>query len=104
MSARGMKRREAELMQYRRPVGGGPSGKTWPRCEPANRLRTSTRTMKWLRSSCSTTKFGSTGRVKLGQPVPESYLSAEMKSGSPETMSTYSPSCLLFQNSFSKGG
>ena len=27
-------------------------------------------------------------RVKLGQPVPESYLSIELNSGSPETMST----------------
>ena len=28
------------------------------------------------------------GRVKLGQPVPESNLSRELKSGSPETIST----------------
>ena len=25
---------EAELMQYRRPVGSGPSSKIWPRCAP----------------------------------------------------------------------
>ncbi len=31
---------------------------------------------------------GSSGRVKLGQPVPDSYLSRELKSGSPETTST----------------
>ena len=24
---------DAELMQKRNPVGWGPSGKTWPRCE-----------------------------------------------------------------------
>jgi len=28
------------------------------------------------------------GFVKLGQPVPESYLSVEINSGSPETIST----------------
>jgi hypothetical protein len=32
--------------------------------------------------------LGAKGRVKLGQPVPESYLSVELNSGSPETMST----------------
>ena len=31
---------------------------------------------------------GTSGRVKLGHPVPESYLSRELKSGSPETTST----------------
>ena len=31
---------------------------------------------------------GSSGLVKLGQPVPESNLSSELKSGSPETTST----------------
>ena len=31
---------------------------------------------------------GSSGRVKLGQPVAESYLSSELKRGSPETTST----------------
>ena len=41
----GMNLSAAEFMQYRRPVGGGPSGKRWPRCESANRLRTSMRTM-----------------------------------------------------------
>src|SRR5215467_4377895 len=25
---------ETELMQYRNPVGFGPSGNTWPRCAP----------------------------------------------------------------------
>ena len=31
---------------------------------------------------------GSSGFVKLGHPVPESNLSRELKSGSPETTST----------------
>jgi hypothetical protein len=29
------------------------------------------------------------GLVKLGQPIPESYLSVEIKRGSPEILSTY---------------
>jgi len=39
-------------------------------------------------SDFSRTFVGSSGRVKLGQPVPESYLSSELNSGSPETTST----------------
>ena len=39
--------------------------------------------------SCSSTMFpGSSGRVKLGQPVPDLYLSVELNSGSPVTTST----------------
>jgi len=40
------------------------------------------------RSFFSTTSPGSSGLEKLGHPVPESYLSREEKSGSPETTST----------------
>src|SRR5690606_17931170 len=43
--------RLAELMQYRWPVGGGPSGNTWPRWAPQLAQRTSVRTMPWLWSS-----------------------------------------------------
>ena len=35
--------RASEFMQYLRPVGGGPSWKTWPRCEPQRWHVTSTR-------------------------------------------------------------
>src|SRR3989337_3668767 len=45
----------------------------------------------------------SIGLVKLGQPVPESYLSSELKRGSPDTISTYMPAFLLFQYSLLKG-
>ena len=68
----------AELMQYRRPVGGGPSLKTWPRWAPQRRQVTSVRTPKpgvlaneW--SACSAIAFPftpSTGAKKLGQPHP----------------------------------
>jgi hypothetical protein len=39
-------------------------------------------------SSRRTTLSASSGCVKLGHPVPESNLSSELKSGSPETTST----------------
>jgi hypothetical protein len=39
-------------------------------------------------SRSSLTCAGSIGLVKLGQPQPDSNLSAEANSGSPETMST----------------
>jgi hypothetical protein len=44
--------------------------------------------MKSRRSSRSTTLTPTSGRVKLGHPVPLSNLSRELKSGSPETTST----------------
>ena len=44
---------DAELMQYRRPVGGGPSLKTCPRWAPQRRQVTSVRTIPNDRSWCS---------------------------------------------------
>ena len=83
-----MNRSAAEFMQYLRPVGAGPSEKTCPRWESPCLLRTSVRFENRWRSSRSTMFPGSRGLVKLGQPVPESYLSVELNSGSPETIST----------------
>src|SRR3990170_7323118 len=99
-SSFGINLRAAELMQYLKPVGWGPSLNTCPRWESARLLFTSVRTVKKLLSCFSAIFSGSRGFVKLGHPVPESYLSRELKSGSPETMSTYIPSLLLFQYSF----
>jgi hypothetical protein len=44
--------------------------------------------MNRLRSVFVFTFRGSSGLVKLGQPVPDSNLSRELNSGSPETTST----------------
>src|SRR5690606_17164000 len=52
---------ESELMQYRSPVGGGPSGKTWPRCESQTLHSTSVRTMPWLVSGSSRILSGLSG-------------------------------------------
>jgi hypothetical protein len=87
-SSLGMNFNDAEFMQYRSPVGKGPSLKTWPRWESPCLLLTSVLLAKKLRSSFSTIFPDSRGLVKLGHPVPESYLSRELKSGSPETIST----------------
>src|SRR5262249_33820987 len=71
--------------------------KTWPRCESATLERTSVRAIPKVESFFSTTSLPFTGLVKLGQPVPESNLSSELNSGSPETTSTYSPALWLSQ-------
>src|SRR5579871_6897382 len=78
-----MKRSEAELMQYRFPVGAGPSSKTWPKWDPPARDRTSVRDIPKLSSAAVSTLLASIGLVKLGQPVPESNLSVELKGARP---------------------
>ena len=60
-----------------------------PRLETCLRLdRASVRDMPSVESFISITLVFSMGFVKLGQPVPESNLSVEAKSGSPVMMST----------------
>ena len=63
-------------MQYRWPVGGGPSAKTCPRCPPQRLQCTSVRSIpKLLSSEVTTAPFN--GAQKLGQPVPLSYFVVE---------------------------
>ena len=50
------------------------------------------RGMSKLRSRRSTTRSGSIGLLKLGQPVPESYFSRELNRGWPVATSMYRPS------------
>src|SRR6516165_4587861 len=64
---RGFSFSAAELMQYRRPVGSGPSLKTWPRWPLHFEHNTSVRIMPWLRSDSSSTWLSAAGCVKLGQ-------------------------------------
>jgi hypothetical protein len=51
----------AELMQYRFPVGRGPSSKTWPRCASHLAQSTSTRRMLALVSSSVATLYSEIG-------------------------------------------
>src|SRR6266540_5966782 len=78
-------------MQYRWPVGRGPSSKTCPRCEPHDAHVTSIRWMKWLESSWSSTASDEAGSQKLGHPVPESYFSFERNSWVPQAAQRYTP-------------
>src|SRR3954454_19596837 len=81
----------AELIQYSRPVGPGPSGKTWPRWPLHFEHRTSVRIMPWLTSRSSSTWLSTAGAVKLGQPQPESNLASESNSVWPQPAQVYVP-------------
>jgi len=63
--------------------------KTCPRCEFAWAERTSAYDPRMPpRFELCLTLAGSRGCQKLGHPVPESNISSQEKSGSPDTMST----------------
>src|SRR3989339_113163 len=64
----------AALMQYRLPLGAGPSLKMWPRWASQRAQFTSILCMPRLSSSCIRTFNSETGSQKLGQPVPDSNL------------------------------
>ncbi len=72
-------------MQYRSPVGAGPSGNTWPRWAPHCAHTVSVRTMPWLRSVISRMAPGLAWE-KLGQPQPASNLVAASNSVLPQQM------------------
>ena len=56
------------FMQYRNPVGCGPSENTWPRWPPQLLQWTEVRIMPNDTSRCSPTAFAN-GAQKLGHPV-----------------------------------
>src|SRR5215469_11972617 len=66
----------------------GPSWNRWPRWLPPWAERTSVRGISMRKSRRWTTLPGSSGTVKLGQPVWLSNLLTEANSGSPDTTST----------------
>src|ERR1035437_7412306 len=74
----------AEFMQYRSPVGAGPSSNTCPRCASHFAQRTSVRAMPNVESRCSITLLAAPGLKKLGQPVPELNFVCESNSGAPQ--------------------
>ena len=88
-------------MQYRKPVGCGPSLKTWPKCPPQRLQCTSVRCEKRLMSSYSATRFPFTpsiGCQKLGQPVPESNYVSEVNNGTPQPAHRNVPGCFELCN------
>src|SRR2546425_13262367 len=90
-------------MQYRRPVGLGPSSNTCPKWAPQLAHSTSVRRMNKLRSCFSSTLSFGIGAQKLGQPVPESYFVSEANRSRPHTTQMYTPGSWLFQYSLVKG-
>src|SRR5437879_13867156 len=90
-------------MQYRRPVGLGPSSNTCPKWAPQLAHSTSVRRMNKLRSAFSSMLSFRTGTQKLGQPVPESYFVSEANRSRPQTTQMYTPGSWLFQYSPVKG-
>ena len=71
-------------MQYRKPVGAGPSGKTWPKCAAQVEQCTSVRVENHELSIDSPIGAPAMGCVKDGQPVPLSNLSACKNRGVPQ--------------------
>ena len=63
-------------MQYRSPVGRGPSSNTWPRCPLQRAQCTSVRSIPRVRSVVVSTASAS-GAQKLGHPVPLSNFVSE---------------------------
>src|SRR4051794_39058882 len=78
-------------MQYRNPVGLGPSSKTCPRCASHLLHKTSTRRIPWLKSVSVVTFSAATGAQKLGHPVPDSNFVSELNSLFPQQTQRYIP-------------
>jgi hypothetical protein len=76
--------KETELIQYRNPVGFGPSSKTCPKCPPHLLQSTSSRDIPKLRSVSVETFSDFRGEWKLGHPVPELNLASELNKGAPQ--------------------
>src|SRR5579872_2451785 len=81
-----LKFKATEFMQYRNPVGFGPSSKTWPRCAPHRAQCTSVRVSP-ISLSVEVSIFSfAIGCQKLGQPVPDSNFVSEVKRSLPQQM------------------
>jgi hypothetical protein len=92
---RAVKFREAEFVQYRKCVGGGPSSKTCPRWASQRTHWTSSRTMPSEVSRWACAFSLAIGCQKLGQPVPDSNLVFESKSTVSQQIQLYRPSAWL---------
>ena len=84
-------------MQYLWPVGAGPSGNLWPKCELHWEHTASSRTIPWLRSSIIEIEFGSIVSKKLGHPDPDSYFVLDEKRAWLHTAHPYIPVSLQSQ-------
>jgi len=71
-------------MQYRLPVGGGPSSDTCPRCASHRAQSTSVLLMKYDVSSAVLIFSGAMGAEKLGHPVPDSNFASDRNRAVPQ--------------------
>lgn len=78
-------------MQYRRPLGAGPSGKTWPRWASHVLQMVSTRCRKLGPSKRYAMTLAFTGCVKEGHPVPDSNFSDASNRTVPQQRQEYIP-------------
>src|SRR6266404_7614696 len=95
--ARFTNRSDAEFMQYRSPVGRGPSSNTCPRCASHNVQLTAVRAIPKVLSWSRRTFSSATGAQKLGHPVPDSNLVSELNSALSQQMQRNSPFSWRFQ-------
>jgi hypothetical protein len=82
---------DSELIQYRNPLGSGPSGNTWPKWASQVLQRTSTRTIPNDESFLYLMALSFMGWVKLGHPVPDSNFIVESNSGALQHTQLYLP-------------
>src|ERR1700744_2496384 len=90
---------DSELIQYRNPLGSGPSGKTCPKCESHTLHSTSTLVIPNEVSLIYLITFSLMGCVKLGHPVCESNLMPESKSSVSQQTHLYFPGSYRLQSS-----
>src|SRR5437762_12798872 len=90
-------------MQYRIPVGCGPSSKTCPRWASHRLHFTSVRRMPWLVSVSASTASSLAGAQKLGHPEPAWNLVSERKRGWPQQTHLYVPGVSVSSYSPVKG-
>src|SRR5690625_7230856 len=91
-------------MQYRNPVGSGPSLKTCPRCDSQLLQSISVRIMLWVWSVSSRTFELSTGWVNRGHPLRLSFLVLDSTRGCRHPFQPYSLFFYNQLNSFGKAG
>jgi hypothetical protein len=81
--------RATAFMQYRRPLGAGPSGKTWPRWASHVLQMVSIRCRKLGPSKRYAMTFAYMGCAKVGHPVPDSNFSGASNRTVPQQRQEY---------------
>lgn len=85
-------------MQYRSPLGSGPSGNMWPKWPSQVLHITSTRSIPNIVSFSYFIAFSFMGCVKLGHPVPDSNFIVESNKGVSQHIQLYLPASWILHN------